>query len=233
VTVTTPTTTTAPNPDTTPPTPKINPLAKLTLGNKITATWSGTDTGGSGLKNFDVQYRVAAWNGNFGAWTNWKMATTAKSAQYTTTPGHSVCFRVRARDNANNVSGYTAQSCTAVPLLSTSLSYSPGWTKTSTTAAYGGVQYSTKTKGKTATLAGVKARTIDIVMEECTSCGSVQVKFNGAVVKNVPLAHAGTLHKQIIPVASFPSVKTGTVLITVTSANGKIVAIEGLGVLDS
>jgi hypothetical protein len=113
------------------------------------------------------------------------------------------------------------------------MSYSSGWTKTTTTAAYGGFEYSTKTKGKTATRTAVKARTIYLVMEKCSSCGTIQVKFNGVVVANVNLSHAGTLHKQIIKVASFTSVKTGAFVITATSANGKVVVLEGAAILAS
>jgi hypothetical protein len=215
--------------------PHISGLAKVTLSNKITVVWSATDAGGSHVKSFDAQYRSATWNGNFGAWTSWpgKVGTTSTSGVYTTSPGHSVCFRVRARDHANNVSDYTSQTCTAVPLVSTSLSYSSGWAKTTTTAAYDGVQYSTKAKGKSATRTGVQARTIYLLAQRCSSCGAVQVKFNGTVVANVNLTHNGTLHKQIIQVANFTSVKTGTLLITVTSANGKVVVLEGVAAISS
>jgi hypothetical protein len=140
---------------------------------------------------------------------------------------------VRARDNANNLSNFTAETCTAVPLLSSSVSYSTGWAKTVTTAAYGGFQYSTKTKGKTFSRTGIKARTIFLVMEKCASCGSVQVKFTGAPAVTVSLAHAGTLHKQIIQVENFTSIRSGTLLVTVTSANGKVVVLEGVGVFAS
>jgi hypothetical protein len=226
------TTTTTTVADKTAPVTHINALAKVTLSDHITVRWSATDAGGSGLKNLDVQYRVAAWNANFGAWTNWKTATTATSGQYTTTAGHSVCFRARARDNSLNVSGYTAETCTAVPLTSASMTYSSGWTKTTTSAAYGGFQYSTKTKAKTASRAGVKARAIYLVMEKCVTCGTVQVKFNGVVVASLNLHASSTLHRQIILVANFASVKTGTLLVTVTSPNGKVVTLEGAAVLN-
>jgi hypothetical protein len=49
----------------------------------------------------------------------------------------------------------------------------------------------------------------------------------------VNLVHASTLHKQVIRVANFPVVKIGTLLITVTSATGKVVVLEGVAIFDS
>ena len=92
--------------DTTSPTSSATspPYAKAVF----TVNWSGSDPGGFGLKNYDVQYKVDA-----GAWTNWLTATTATSGNFgsggvpvTLVSGKTYYFQTRARDNAGNVEAY-------------------------------------------------------------------------------------------------------------------------------
>ncbi len=70
----------------------------------FTVRWSGSDTGPSGLKNFDIQVR----DGVNGTWTTWQSETTATSASYSGIGGHTYYFRSRARDNAGNVEAWPA-----------------------------------------------------------------------------------------------------------------------------
>lgn len=70
----------------------------------VTVAWSGSDTGGAGVKNYDVQVR----DGASGAWTDWRAATTGTSAQFSGVDGHTYAFRSRARDNAFNVEAWPA-----------------------------------------------------------------------------------------------------------------------------
>ncbi len=85
-------------PDTTPPSSSISPLGQWERAT-FRVTWSGQDNGGgSGLRHFDVQYRM-----NGGAWQNWQTATTATSANFTGVNAATYDFRVRATDWAGNV----------------------------------------------------------------------------------------------------------------------------------
>ena len=70
----------------------------------FTVRWSGTDTGGAGLKDYDVQVK----DGANGAWTNWLAGTTAGNASYPGIGGHTYYFRSRARDNAFNTEAWPA-----------------------------------------------------------------------------------------------------------------------------
>ncbi|MBK9052776.1 MAG: PD40 domain-containing protein [Chloroflexi bacterium] len=85
------------------PTSQVNALATVTPGS-FTVTWSGSDQGGSALKNYDVQIR----DGANGAWTNWKTAVTTTSATYSGIGGHTYFFRSRARDHAANLEAWPA-----------------------------------------------------------------------------------------------------------------------------
>jgi uncharacterized repeat protein (TIGR01451 family) len=79
------------------PLPSISPY-------RIVLDWSGSDSGGSGIKEYDLQVKV----GTGGTWTNWLMNTTDTSADYDGVAGQTYSFRVRARDNAHNVEAWPA-----------------------------------------------------------------------------------------------------------------------------
>lgn len=67
-----------------------------------TISWSGSDSGGSRIQTYDVQYRDTAGGG----WTDWQTGTTNTSATFSGTAGHTYYFRSRATDNAHNVESW-------------------------------------------------------------------------------------------------------------------------------
>jgi uncharacterized protein YkwD len=84
-------------------------------GTTVSWAWSGADTRlqthMSGLKNFDVQYRVDS-----GTWTTIRSGTTAKSLSLSSRArGHCYSLRVRSRDNRLYVSSYTGAVQVCVP----------------------------------------------------------------------------------------------------------------------
>jgi hypothetical protein len=93
--------------DTAPPTTSASSPAS-SESTAFTVSWSGSD-GSSGIADYDVQYRV----GSGGSWTNWRTGTTDTSdvfgptAPVTVARDQTYYFRVRARDHAGNVSGYS------------------------------------------------------------------------------------------------------------------------------
>ncbi len=70
----------------------------------FTVFWTGDDTGGSGLKDLDVQIREGAG----GTWADWQTHTTATSASFTGVGGRAYYFRTRGRDHAGNVEAWPA-----------------------------------------------------------------------------------------------------------------------------
>jgi hypothetical protein len=60
-------------------------------------SWTGDDVGGSGIVNYDVQYRLAQ-----GGWTNWVNGTQETFKDFTGQYGQYYYFRVRATDLAGN-----------------------------------------------------------------------------------------------------------------------------------
>ena len=82
-------------------------------GTTLTWTWSGADyrlqTHTAGLKSFDVQYRIGT-----GTWTTIRSATTATSISLSRGSG-TYGIRVRARDNRDYLSSWTAEVRLTVP----------------------------------------------------------------------------------------------------------------------
>jgi hypothetical protein len=210
-----------------PPVPTMTaPTAATALALPFKVSWTATDV--SGIAHYDVQRQVDAWNAAPAAWTSWLTNTSATSATYTGNYGYTFCFRVRAQDRAGNLSGFSAPRCTAVPLKSSQLVYSAGWTHQNLSTVFGGVFYTTKVHGARATRTGIHARQLFLVATECSTCGTVQVLWNGAVIKTVNLHTATTLRKQVIGLATFASVRTGTLTIIDFGPTGRPVILEGL-----
>jgi diphthamide biosynthesis methyltransferase len=103
--------------DTTPPDVDItSPTTSNTL--YFTVSWSGTDAT-SGIADFDIQYKVGA----SGTYVTWLSATSLASEQFgpslpvLVVPGELYTFRLRARDNAGNESGYALSPETETQVL--------------------------------------------------------------------------------------------------------------------
>ena len=98
------------------------------------------------------------------------------------------------------------------------------------TLYFGGSARKSTTKNAKLTRTGIIGKQLWLIATKCATCGTVQVRWNGAVTANVNLYSASTLRKQVIPAASFTSPKSGTLTATVTSPSGKAAIVEGLAV---
>jgi len=105
--------------DKTNPTASLNPLPAWTNETSVIVGWSGSDTGGSGIDYFELQYKIT-WTDLrlIQDWTDW---TTSVS-----NPGslpfsgmetnRTYYFRARARDNAGNIGDWSADESISVDL---------------------------------------------------------------------------------------------------------------------
>lgn len=88
--------------DASAPTSNVQALPGQSPG-PFTVRWTGADSGGAGLKSFDVQVK----EGN-GGWSAWKSGVAETSASYPGIGGRTYSFRSRARDNAFNTEAWPA-----------------------------------------------------------------------------------------------------------------------------
>jgi hypothetical protein len=85
--------------DSAPPNVRVNPLPGVTLTQAFDVSWSGSDGGGSGIANYDVQYQK-----DNGPWLQWLVGTKSTSALFTGAKDDGLYgFRARGTDNAGNI----------------------------------------------------------------------------------------------------------------------------------
>ena len=85
------------------PTSKVQVLPTESPG-PIAVSWSGSDVGSAGIKDYDVQVK----DGPGEVWTDWLVGTAATVASYPGEGGYTYYFRTRARDNAHNLEDWPA-----------------------------------------------------------------------------------------------------------------------------
>jgi hypothetical protein len=199
---------------------------------KIPVDWTATDGGaGSGVAAYDVRYRAAPAGGSFGDYVGWQARMVATSATLTAVPGTTYCLSARAWDTAGNVSGWSAERCSTVPLDDGALAATGSWTR----AGGAGSGYYLNTVSRSvaagATLASpsVTAKRIGLLVTKCAGCGSVDVLWNGSLLATVNLAGTATEKKQLVKLPALAGVQSGVVTIRVKSS-GQTVEIDGVAV---
>src|SRR5207248_781265 len=119
-------------------------------------------------------------------------------ATFTGALGFEYCFSMRARDTAGNVSAFTGARCVAIPLDDRALTASAGWSRTKNSAAFNGTLSVAKAKGRTLTRTGAIAGRAALVVTKAKGFGSVDVLYNGKVVKTVSLGATRTQHQVVV-----------------------------------
>lgn len=203
-----------------PGSPRINTTS-------VPVAWSATDRY-SAIESFDVNVRVAPWNGGFGELTTLNHDTSATSRTVSGKAGRTYCFAVSGRDSASNQGELSGYRCTTTPLDDRQPSLTGTWTNQTGSAHYRGTVRTTTRHGATMKLTGVKVEKLGLLVAKGKGYGSIAVYFNGTKLGTYSLAASKSKAKQQIFVKDFGQLKTGTVLIKVTSANGKPVKIDGL-----
>ncbi|MCW2545186.1 MAG: putative internalin, partial [Frankiales bacterium] len=212
------------------PSIRVKAAALFSTATSVGTSYAGLDTNGSGIANYDVRYRTAAYNRGFAPTVtppSWQHIT-ATSRSFAAVPGSTSCFSSRARDLAGNVSAWAPAVCVVSPLDDRSLLRSSGWSLSTDPVYYRQTATSAVTTARTLTLGSAQARRISLVASTCATCGSVSVYWNGALLRTVSLHGTTVKHRQVIAISDFGIVRTGTVVIKTLSAG--TVRIDGLGI---
>jgi hypothetical protein len=101
------------------PTASINSLSTWTTQNSVTVGWSGSDTGGSGIDDFNIQYRITTIDGTqTQGWTAWINPSSNPGSQAFSgmVNNRTYHFRARANDNAGNTGGWSTVRSISVDL---------------------------------------------------------------------------------------------------------------------
>lgn len=194
------------------------------LGKSYGLTWSGVDRL-SAVQDADVVVREAAWNGAFGEPEQLASDTDAASLQVGIAPGTTACASVQMRDAVGNLSLWS-ERCTTAPVDDRKLKATTGFIKSKGKGHYRGTVITTVDKNARLTLKGAKAKRIALVVAKSPNAGKVRVSFAGQDLGVFSLK--GTGKRKVVPVKTFGAVKSGKLVITVVSPDGKRVAIDGV-----
>lgn len=213
-----------------------SPTTSFTMSTSVGARWSATDpqpsgAAGSGVASYDVRYRVAPWNGAFGSLvypSTWQK-TTATTKSVAATAGSTYCFSVRARDKVGNVSGWTAERCTARVLDDAALTAASGWRRyTGNSAYYLGTMTRSTAASASLSRSGAQVARVAVVATRCPTCGSVRVYVGTTLIGTISLYASTTQQRVVIPLPK-RAVVTGSVTFRTVTA-GKVVEIDGMGI---
>jgi hypothetical protein len=195
------------------------------LAPKFGVSWAASDRL-SNVATGSVRVRSAAFNGGFGGYTYPLVSSAAKALAFTGAPGRTYCFSGQAKDAVGNLSAWSAERCTTVPLDDRSLTRVKGFKTRTGSAHYLGTFVQAKKKGSKLTLTNVKANRIAVIVSKAAKGGKIKVSFAGKSLGTYNLKGKGS--KQLVAVKNLGSLKTGTLVIKVVSKSGKVVRIDGV-----
>lgn len=201
-------------------------LKGQTLATGFPVAWTSTDAL-SNVASTDVIVSTSAWNQT--AFTDPAIIgnnLVSGPLDFTGKLGRTYCFETQAVDTLGNLGARSALRCTSVPLDDPALKGS-GWTRAAKSGHFNGTLTSTTAKGRQLVRTGVDARRLALVATKVPNGGTVQVSWNNKVIKTISLKGT-TAKKKVLSIITFKGLRSGTVKIKVTSANGRPVHIDGL-----
>jgi N-acetylmuramoyl-L-alanine amidase len=200
------------------------PLARLRTGISlgttvpVRMTWPAADTGGSGLKSFDLARSVDG--GGFSIVAS--AVPTASVSQFLST-AHSYRYEVRARDRAGNVSSWAVGPTVHASLLqqsSTAINYHGGWT-TASNANYSGGSVRYATAGGASASLTTSARSLAFVTTLAAGRGAIRVYVDGALKATIDLYSATARYRYVVFAQTWTTLGTHTMTIVVQGTVGR------------
>ncbi|MQA99881.1 MAG: hypothetical protein GEU78_06250 [Actinobacteria bacterium] len=188
--------------------------------------WSGADA--SGIAGYDVRYRQASARSGFGRFRRLVTDTLATSRRFSGDPGRTYCFSARARDGAGNVSAWSSERCTAVPLDDRDMKKaSAGWTRRTGDDHFLRTFTVTRRRGAALRARDLRVKRVAIVADVCPRCGSFALRWNGRLIQRVSLKRSTSRTRVVVGMTVFDRVRSGTLKLVVTSRHRRVI-VDGL-----
>jgi hypothetical protein len=180
-------------------------------------TWTGADSGGTGVTTYDVMRSVDG-----GAFVSLATGLTSPLRDTSGGSGHSYRYEVRAHDAAGNASGWLAGPTLNPSLVqssSSSISYHGTWATASSTSYSGGSVRYTSVAGRYATYT-FTGRGFAFVTTRASSRGSVKIYVDGVLAATVSCYAASTTYRYVAYATTFASSGTHTIKWVVSGTSG-------------
>ncbi len=98
------------------------------------------------------------------------------------------------------------------------------WTRKASPVFHNGTYTMSSKRGARLVRAGLEARELALLVSTCRGCGSLEVYWNGRLLKRIVLAGRPT--RKLVNLGAFPRVETGTLVLRV--ASGRQVRVDGI-----
>ena len=214
--VTTPVDTVAPI--VTAPRPSLASGTAITSGRVLVRVpWTGSDAA-SGIDRYELEQQTDG-----GTWTSVSASLTNTSIDRPLVTQHSYAFRVRAVDNAGNVSAWaTGSSFRLNRYIETSAAvrYTGAWTTTKSSAYWGGIAKRSASSGATASLT-TTSNSVAWVTRKGPDRGKATVYVNGVKVSTIDLYASTFQNQRVAWVGNWTSTASRKVTIRVAATPGR------------
>lgn len=221
-----------PEPDTTAPNAAMTRPTNPFSTSRMIAPAVTTSDDGSGVEDFDVRYRYTDWDdSSFSAWVHppaWQHHVGPLS-ELTGARGRNYCFSVRARDHAGNISAYSEETCTTIPLDDRALGVSAGhWHRVTRPHAFEKTESRSRVAGATLTIRRAYAGRIAVLVRTCPECGRLGVYVDSKLLRTFDTRSSQVHHRVLLVPRSFDSRR---VTITLRRMHGPgLLAVDGIAV---
>jgi N-acetylmuramoyl-L-alanine amidase/Bacterial Ig-like domain len=200
--------------------PIVSLRSGVTLGSSLpaTATWTASDSGGAGLKSYDLARSVDG-----GSFYVLLTGLASRSASVGLVPGHSYRFEVRAHDRAGNTGAWVAGPTLRPSLYqqsSTAIVYHGNWTTTISSVFSGGSARYATAYGASASLT-TTARSLAFVSTVGPSRGAVRVYVDGVLRTTIDLYATTTSYRRVVFAQTWTSSGTHTIKVFVVGTAGR------------
>jgi hypothetical protein len=203
--------------------------------------WHESSDAGTGVRDYNLWFKKSSYPAsNFGPYEipqGWDPTEQTESS-FVGTQGNTLCFKVKARDNANpaNESEFGDRTCTAIPIDDTTMNPDGYWAIRDDPDTYLDDFSVSWKRGSFLWIDVLEARHFALVVTKCPQCGRIEVKrYAGG--RYVPLGKGtyslrrdkGVKKSVLMDIAHFDKPKSGTIVVEVVSRKRRV-PIEGLGV---
>jgi hypothetical protein len=190
-------------------------------------SYAATDAG-SGVQSYDVRYRTAGPTTAFKPYVSLFNFRTLATARAYISAGTTICWSVRARDHAGNISAWTPDHCTTRAVDDRSLkAKTSGWTRITSKAFLSGTATRARKTGAQLASAKWSRGRVRVVVTECSTCGAIRV-YAGAKYLGKLSTHASKTRNRVVLSLSVASAGGPIRLVAATSAQ---VIVDAVGLL--
>jgi hypothetical protein len=185
----------------------------------VQLSWTGTDSGGSGLSSYTLFQSTDG-----GAYAQVPLTTAlTTSTTRSLDPGHTYRFVVGAVDGAGNRSAWAygpSFAAAAYQEANSPIVFTGAWARVAWSSAYGGYESYTTTAGATAQLS-FTGQNIAVVSPAFSTSGRANIYLDGSFFKTVDLYSANLLARKVVFAARWSAVGSHSITVKVEGTSGR------------